>query len=456
MSASTEFKKYYSIPQLEEVFNVYIKSNTALGIDKMTYKNFVENQKQLFSLINKKVLNGTYNFTPYKEKLILKSRNSIPRLISIPTLRDKLVLKSLHLVLCNSFNDVNQPLPQECIQEIKNSNYKYSKFIKLDISNFFGTIKHGILFEILKKKIKKIEILTLINKAITTPTVSDEESRNLEIITQGVPQGLSISNILANIYLHDLDKQFKGRTDIKYIRYVDDIIILCSENNLNSVYKELKYELEGIYNLTLNADKEKKGDIVDNGFEFLGYAVERFGTSLPKLTVRETNKKRFENSIVKLFAKYKHSDKMSPEQFLFLINNKITGSISSRVSGDETREYRYGWLFYFSQMEDTGFLYHLDWFIGELMEKFNCNHIDKTKVKSFVKAFYEIKYNVQDSDYIHRPDNLSIEDRKKLLMNTFKIPRSHLNNTNSVEKIYKKLVYKPILEYEKDIHRLIY
>ena len=54
---------------------------------------------------------------------------------------------------------------------------------------------------------------------------------------------------------------------------------------------------------------------------------------------------------------------MSPEQFLFTINNKITGSISSKLMAMKTKEFRYGWLFYFSQMEDAGFLYHLDWFI---------------------------------------------------------------------------------------------
>ncbi|MGG0577521.1 reverse transcriptase domain-containing protein [Priestia aryabhattai] len=456
MSASTEFKKYYSLTHLDQVFNAFIKSNTALGIDKMTFKNFDDNKKQLLKLINKKVLSGTFKFTPYKEKLIIKSRSSYPRLISIPTIRDKLVLKSLHLVLSNTFADIKQPLPQECIQGIKESIPNFSRFIKLDITNFYGTVKHGILMEKLKKRIKKPEILTLISKAITTPTVSSNgESKNLEVITQGVPQGLSISNVLANIYLHDLDVKFSNQSEIKYIRYVDDIIILCTESNFNTVYKEIRYELEGIYNLTLNQDKEKKGIIKEEGFDFLGYSVKDFGTSLPKLTVRDANKRRFEDSLVRLFAKYKHSDKMSPEQFLFSINNKITGSISSKVSGDEMREFRYGWLFYFSQMEDTGFLYHLDWFVGELLDKFKFNHIDRTQVKSFVKAFYEIKYNVKESSYLHRPDDLSLEDKTLLLINTFHVPLRNLENSIWVEKIYKKLVYKPILEYERDIHSTI-
>ncbi|WP_456266456.1 MULTISPECIES: reverse transcriptase domain-containing protein [unclassified Bacillus (in: firmicutes)] len=455
MSASSEFKKYYSIYKLEEVFKLYIKHDSALGIDKMTYNNFVENQKQIFEIINRKVTLGTYRFTAYKEKLILKSRNSYPRLISIPTLRDKLVLKSLHLVLSNTFSEIKQPLPQECIQDIKNCKDKFNKFIKLDISDFYGNIRHGILIDKLKKKIKKEEILSLIKEAITTPTYLGDGGKTQEIITQGVPQGLSISNILANIYLHNLDLDFQEREDLKYIRYVDDIIIMCTEENFKKVYKEIKYELEGIYNLQLNIDKEEKGDIKENGFNFLGYALKNSSNGTPKLTVKESNSKRFENSIVKIFAKYKHSKRMSPEQFIFTINNKITGSISSKVNGDKTKEFRYGWLFYFSQMEDTEFLYHLDWFVRNLLDKFQLDHIDKKKIKKFSKAFNEIKYNFKESTYIHRPDDLNVQEKKALLESIFKIPNKDLNSERNIEKIYSKLVYKPILEYEKDISSII-
>lgn len=377
----------------------------------MTYSNFVNNQQSHYKVIKRKVMNDTYNFTPYKEKLILKSRDSLPRLISIPTLRDKLTLKSLQLVLSNTFSNVKQPLPQKCIQEIKSSIHKYDQYIKLDLTNYYGTIKHGILFSILKAKIKKEEILSLIRKAITTPTVLNGPALEEEMITEGIPQGLSISNILSNIYLHKVDDKFGNRNDLKYIRYGDDILILCTEKNVNSVYSEIKYELEGIYNLTLNSAKEKKGKISKKSFNFLGYSVEKFEDGTTKLTVRDENKERLENSIIKIFTKYKYSDKMSPEQFLFALNNKITGSISTKIDGDETKEYRYGWLFYFSQIEDTSFLYHLDWFIKILLQKFNFKQISRSKIKSFVKAFYEIKYKYRDSKYIHRPDNLTFVEK---------------------------------------------
>lgn len=452
MSASREFKKNFSKKNLEETFSKYIKSNTAIGIDKMSYEFLSVNKGEILEIINRKVLNGTYNFTRYKEKLILKNRNSLPRLISIPTVRDKVVLKALHLTLSKTFDDTKQPLPQECIREIKNSIGYFDSFIKLDISNFYGTIKHGILIDKLKKRIRNKELLALIKNAITTSTVIVGDSKTNEVVTQGVPQGLSISNVLANIYMHDLDTLFRGRGDLKYIRYVDDILILCNEKNLNIIYEEIRYLIEGIYNLSLNVDKGKKGNISNDGFDFLGYTVIFESAGVPKLSVRKTNKIRFEDSIVNIFAKYNHSDKMSPEQFLFTINNKITGSVSTQISGDKSNELKFGWLFYFSQMEDTGFLYHLDWLIEELLIKFKLYHINRKDIKSFVKAFYEIKYNINVTNYIHRPDELSLDEKIKLLEEVFKISSHQLRDKNIIEKLYWKLVYKPIQEYEKDIH----
>jgi RNA-directed DNA polymerase len=455
MSASKIFKKYFSLNQLNNTFETYIKHNTAVGIDRMTYKRFSEQKDLQFKIIKQKVLNGTYRFTPYKEKLIVKDRNSYPRLISIPTIRDKVVLKSLHLVLAEIFNTIKQPLPQKCIQEIKENICKYDSFVKLDISNFYGTIKHGILLDKLQNKIRKNEILSLIKKAITTPTVRVGESNSKELITEGLPQGLPISNILAHIYLNDLDNKFANKTNIKYIRYVDDMIILCSKRHIDNVFREIKYELEAIYNLNLNHDKIKIGSIVD-GFDFLGYTVKKLKNGKIGLTVKETSKRNFEDSIVRIFTKYKYSDKMSPKQFIFTLNNKITGSISSKVDGDESKQFKYGWLFYFSQIDDTGLLYHLDWFVKEkLLKKFKFDHINKDEIKSFVKAFYEIRYNVKKSNYIHRPDELTFEEKKELLNEIFNIPINRLSSKDAVEKLYYKFVYKPIKEYEKDIQNLI-
>lgn len=45
-------------------------------------------------------------------------------------------------------------------------------------------------------------------------------------------------------------------------------------------------------------------------------------------------------------------NKMKPKAFLFELNLIITGSINSKLSGEEDTIRRYGWLFFYSQITD--------------------------------------------------------------------------------------------------------
>lgn len=93
----------------------------------------------------------------------------------------------------------------------------------------------------------------------------------------GVPQGLDISNILAEIFISDFDKKMRIGPNIYYQRYVDDILILCDKANVYSiaemVYKELeklKLKPHPIGNVD---SKSVKGDL-NASFDYLGYSVE--------------------------------------------------------------------------------------------------------------------------------------------------------------------------------------
>jgi RNA-directed DNA polymerase len=454
MTASRLFTKGFSVRTLTQTSDKFIKFNTASGVDKMNYYRYSEQKSLQINVIHKKVTNGTYQFTPYKEKLILKNKNSFPRVISIPTIRDKIVLKTLHILLSDLFA-VKQYLPQIYVHNIKNVLNDYTHFLKIDISNFFGSINHGLLIDILSKKIKKKEIISLIHKSLMTP---NHPSKKSQFNFVGVPQGLPISNVLAHIYLNSLDEKFMAKSNIAYFRYVDDILILYNSNdklNIEAtvVEREIKYELTGLLNLPLNSAKEKKG-LINNGFDFLGYKIKQLPDGTSGFSIKTRNIKNFENSIVRIFTEYKHSKNVSPKQFIFKLNIKITGSISTKIDGDDTREYKYGWLFYFSQLDDTGILYRLDWLVQKLLLDFGFAHIDKGEIKSFVKTFYEIRYNVKESEYIHRPDQLSVVEKRELLMDTFNVPFQFLVTSEQVEKQYYIWVYKPIKESEKDIQKI--
>jgi hypothetical protein len=113
----------------------------------------------------------------------------------------------------------------------------------------------------------------------------------------GIPQGLPISALLANLYMLPFDEAVIGElsenNDIYYRRYSDDIIIVCEEAQIPLVEKFVKAQMEKIklkisipkteitlfknINDRLTSHRWNKGDLQENvplnylGFEYYGY-----------------------------------------------------------------------------------------------------------------------------------------------------------------------------------------
>ena len=78
--------------------------------------------------------------------------------------------------------------------------------LEVDIRNFFDTLDHGQLREILRKRVRDGVLLRLIGKWLNAGVMEDGA---IEYPEAGTPQGGVISPLLANIYLHEvLDEWF--------------------------------------------------------------------------------------------------------------------------------------------------------------------------------------------------------------------------------------------------------
>lgn len=448
---SNIFNKIFTLKGLEQIYSEDIRSDTATGIDRMNKAVFSKIKEEHFKVIKRKVHNEEYKFTYYKEKLIIKNRNSLPRVISIPTIRDRIVLKGLHILLKETFN-IQQPLVQIIINELKQHINQYDAYIKIDLKNFFGTLDHNVLDQTLKKRIRSNKILNLIKKAIQNPTVPIKFNKNgkFDLNLEGSPQGLSISNTLAEIYLKRFDESMNNNQLFNCVcyRYVDDILILCKKEEIQKI-KDFAYDmLENNLNLTLNTTKSTNG-IITEGIEYLGYKTYRdIKNNSWKFTVRDTARHKFESSLIAEFAKF-HYGNQSAKEFIFYLNNKITGVISNKL--DNGREKKYGWLFFYSQIDDMTLLFKMDNLVDKMMNQYTVpRKMGKIEIKSFRKAYYEITQNRSKSKYIFKPDELNSEQRKKLLKEVFGVPQNILLDDEKTERIFYNKVYKPIKELEKD------
>nr|WP_279607082.1 RNA-directed DNA polymerase [Burkholderia gladioli] len=112
-------------------------------------------------------------------------------------------------------------------------------------------------------------------RAIATPTVTKNSSRTRRStggLERGVPQGLSISNLLAAIYLHSVDAEMRRSFNVSYFRYVDDILIYGTRNDVEKAKASLKARLQR-RGLSLHAAGSGKAHFaaLEEPFGYLGY-----------------------------------------------------------------------------------------------------------------------------------------------------------------------------------------
>lgn len=418
-----ETKAGFNLTYLEYIFKNKIVKNNSKGIDKKSFKSYAgKNERdELFNTIIKKIKNKKYQFSPYLELLRVKKRNTTPRMISIPTIKDKAVLTILKSILHDLFpENINKEQPNSYISKIKryikenNNNELY--FIKIDINQFYDNIKWDVLKKKISERVEDKYNLRLIMDAVKTPTVPanyHKEDLNKYISKKGVPQGLPISNILAQIYIQELDdfcnKSFSEHS--LYLRYVDDILIITGNKSINHI-KLIEEKLKSI-GLKLNKEKTKEGSL--NGeFDFLGYLIKSNKVTIGKRTIEnQINKiagkitwfkKGLENENSRPF-KYKDDIKGFSKQFIKEVNQIITGSKSERKN--------YGWLFYYLEIDDLSVLYKMDNIVSDLIKNISY-YKNKTpkNLKKTSRAFNEIKFN-NGGNYINDFDKIKTQSQIK-------------------------------------------
>lgn len=430
------FKKMTSEDYINEVYMKYIYFSFAIGVDNINKEQFNLKLASEVKLINRKINSNIYKFSRYKLKLISKGQGKPPRELYIPTIRDRIVLKMTQLYLKKVYGtSVEQETPQNIVKKLKDyiNLGTYDHYIKIDIKDFYPSIDKEILLKKIRRKIRSKDFNIFLRKAI-----ADRDIR-------GVPQGLSISNILAYIYLSDLDDKLIETPDIIYLRFVDDILILLKKDNkdnvigiLNKEFKKLKLSIHNIQ----NEGSKSRFSKVSNGLDYLGYIYEN-----GEFTVRKSTLNNLRNSIVECFTSYKYasSEKKNLEFLIWRLNLKITGCIDDRQPK--------GWLYFFSQITDKKILHELDYFINKLWKSFGLPIDDLKRVKKFSRTYHEITYNFYESNYIPNFDRYTHAKKVDFLETVYRFDTKGRDELE-IDNYFKTKIRKQVKQLLVDLRNV--
>lgn len=268
--AFTTLAHLLDVPMLERAF-WSLNPKSAPGADRVTWRQYVKDLETNLEGLHEKLVKGTYTPQPVTRRWIPKSNGKL-RPLGLPALEDKIVSKAVSLLLeqiyeqdfcsfsygfrpgrsCHqALHDLRQGLLKKRIQYV----------IDCDISSFFDNLRHDVLLDLLRKRVKDGRLLQLIEQWLKAGIMDGKE---LVFPEKGSPQGSVISPLLANVYLHEvLDKWFAEvvvphcRGAVLLIRYADDFIIGCErEEDAQRIMQVLPLRFAK-YGLAINTEKTK-------------------------------------------------------------------------------------------------------------------------------------------------------------------------------------------------------
>jgi group II intron reverse transcriptase/maturase len=273
--------KVYRRDVLERAWELVRANKGAAGIDRITITDVEQHGVSL--LLDELVTDlkdGRWRPLPARRVFIPKPGRGELRPLSIPTVRDRVVQAAVKIVIepifeadmleC-SFGFRPERSAHDALQVVVDEVWKGKRWVaETDIANCFEAIPHDRLMTAIEERISDRHLLKLLRAMLRAGVL---ENGAVKRGTTGTPQGGVISPVLANVYLHRLDRQWARRGTGVLVRYADDLLVLCKTEPEATSALEALAAILGELGLELKHAKTRIVHLREGGegFDFLGF-----------------------------------------------------------------------------------------------------------------------------------------------------------------------------------------
>lgn len=272
----------YSIDTLREAY-FRLEREAAPGVDGETWRDYGEDLENHLQDLSGRLARGTYRASPVQRAYVPKG-DGRQRPIGVTVLADKIVQRATVMVLSaiyeTDFLDFSYGFrpgrsQHDALEALDRAIWekKVDWVLDADITDFFGSLSQDWAVKFLEHRIGDKRVVRLIRKWMRAGVL---EKGTWTLSAEGVPQGGSISPMVANLYLHyvfDLwvqqwRKKKRARGDVVVVRYSDDFIVGFQYRSDAQQFLEALKERFQQFNLELHPEKTRL-------IEFGRFAAER-------------------------------------------------------------------------------------------------------------------------------------------------------------------------------------
>jgi len=296
--------KVYDPRNLKEAWEQIQANDGAPGLSGLTIEEYGKTLEERLRKVGGKLREQQYEASPIRRKWIPKTDGSgKQRPLGIPEVEDRLVQAAIVRVIEpiyegkffeGSYGFRPERSGLNALAQLEREITTGRPYlVDADIRDCFGSIPHERLMEEIGKEISDPKLLRLMQQFVEADIVEEMRRWTPE---KGTPQGAVLSPLLANIYLHEFDRQMLT-AGYEVMRYADDFVVTSqTREGAEQARKKAEEILKGL-GLEMHPQKTRVIDTRKSRFQFLGYEFWPRNGKPPGREPRPSSQKKLHDAV---------------------------------------------------------------------------------------------------------------------------------------------------------------